>query len=304
MNKDTIYSENFKRWFGDWENDPQNSSKVVDKDGKPLPVEHGSVSRDSDGKCFKVFKVPCHTSGIMFTDSRSISSRFADNGRDPYVDARFCNFDKEFEKWSKKDTIEGLVEFLNVVMDEDAEIEYDDVHIRLYTDDRRCFSYLGKTKEEAYQNLYKKVQRIIQTRAYLENGKNGYIYKVFLNIRNPYVFDAQGDEFWRLSTEFNKQSHITVVDLVDYVKDTGRYDGVIIRNVRETPSRTSPSTNYIVFKPNQIKHALDNNGNFNADNDDITEGKRNVENNIKLNENKLRRIIQEAVRQSLLEIGF
>ena len=37
-----IHSENFKKFFGDWEKDPENASKVVDKDGKPLEVYHGT----------------------------------------------------------------------------------------------------------------------------------------------------------------------------------------------------------------------------------------------------------------------
>lgn len=32
----------FKKWFGDWENDPENASKVVDKNGEPLVVYHGT----------------------------------------------------------------------------------------------------------------------------------------------------------------------------------------------------------------------------------------------------------------------
>ena len=32
----------FKAWFGDWENDPENASKVVDENGEPLVVYHGS----------------------------------------------------------------------------------------------------------------------------------------------------------------------------------------------------------------------------------------------------------------------
>jgi hypothetical protein len=32
----------FKNWFGDWENDPKNASKVVDENGEPLVVYHGS----------------------------------------------------------------------------------------------------------------------------------------------------------------------------------------------------------------------------------------------------------------------
>ncbi|MBO7645885.1 MAG: hypothetical protein J6S52_02620, partial [Prevotella sp.] len=37
-----IKSKQFKDWFGDWEKDPEHASKMVDKDGKPLVVYHGS----------------------------------------------------------------------------------------------------------------------------------------------------------------------------------------------------------------------------------------------------------------------
>lgn len=30
----------FKRWFGDWENDPQNASKILDENGEPMVVYH------------------------------------------------------------------------------------------------------------------------------------------------------------------------------------------------------------------------------------------------------------------------
>lgn len=36
----------FKKWFGDFENDPENSSKVVDENGEPLVVFHGSKKSD------------------------------------------------------------------------------------------------------------------------------------------------------------------------------------------------------------------------------------------------------------------
>ena len=40
----------FKKWFGDWENDAENASKVVDENGEPLVVYHGT------NKDFNVFK--------------------------------------------------------------------------------------------------------------------------------------------------------------------------------------------------------------------------------------------------------
>lgn len=35
-----VRTKAFKKWFGDWENDPKNASKVVDENGEPLVVYH------------------------------------------------------------------------------------------------------------------------------------------------------------------------------------------------------------------------------------------------------------------------
>lgn len=40
--KAKVYTNSFKAWFGDWVNDPNNSSKVVDENGEPLIVYHGT----------------------------------------------------------------------------------------------------------------------------------------------------------------------------------------------------------------------------------------------------------------------
>ena len=45
-----VRTPQFKEWFGDWETDPANASKVVDENGEPLVVYHGT---DAD---FSVFK--------------------------------------------------------------------------------------------------------------------------------------------------------------------------------------------------------------------------------------------------------
>lgn len=37
-----VRTPEFKAWFGDWENDSKNSSKVVDENGEPLVVYHGT----------------------------------------------------------------------------------------------------------------------------------------------------------------------------------------------------------------------------------------------------------------------
>lgn len=37
-----VRTPSFKRWFGDWESDPENASKILDENGEPLKVYHGS----------------------------------------------------------------------------------------------------------------------------------------------------------------------------------------------------------------------------------------------------------------------
>ena len=45
-----VRTKAFKDWFGDWENDPKNASKVVDENGEPLVVYH------STNKIFNTYK--------------------------------------------------------------------------------------------------------------------------------------------------------------------------------------------------------------------------------------------------------
>ena len=38
-----VRTKAFKEWFGDWENDPTNASKVVDENGEPLVTWHSTL---------------------------------------------------------------------------------------------------------------------------------------------------------------------------------------------------------------------------------------------------------------------
>jgi hypothetical protein len=40
-----VRTKAFKNWFGDWEKDPKNASKIIDKNGEPLVVYHGTNSK-------------------------------------------------------------------------------------------------------------------------------------------------------------------------------------------------------------------------------------------------------------------
>lgn len=82
QNEEAKYSLNqvgtdaFKNWFGDWQNDPENASKVVNEDGTPKVVYHGTARADRVGWEFRPDRA---TSGPMafFTDSEEIANNYA-----------------------------------------------------------------------------------------------------------------------------------------------------------------------------------------------------------------------------------
>jgi hypothetical protein len=71
----------FKGWFGDWKVDPTTASKVVDSDGKPMVVFHGTQRADRVGDRFRKSRA---TSGPMafFTNDPAIASSYSTNKRD------------------------------------------------------------------------------------------------------------------------------------------------------------------------------------------------------------------------------
>ncbi len=70
-------TEAFKAWFGDWQNDPENSSKCVDENGEPKIVYRGSKNANS-----YVFHTRYDNAGYWFTDNRNIAEHYARRGAD------------------------------------------------------------------------------------------------------------------------------------------------------------------------------------------------------------------------------
>ncbi len=78
---DVTQSRQFIRWFGDWQNKPKRASKVVDKDGKPLVVYHGTSNGgftvfDAYGGKFGLFG-----NGLYFTEDKSVAESYTEKGK-------------------------------------------------------------------------------------------------------------------------------------------------------------------------------------------------------------------------------
>jgi hypothetical protein len=98
-----IHTIEFKNWFGDWENDIENSSKVVDKNGTPLIVYHGS---NSIIDVFDTQKI--HASGEQVYKFTTNKEAAADYGK--YVYQCFLNINnKKIGHWSAPH--KGMAEF-------------------------------------------------------------------------------------------------------------------------------------------------------------------------------------------------
>jgi len=73
-----VRTPEFKRWFGDWENDPESASKVLDENGEPLVVYHGT---DAEFWAFDPQKIGGKTDagwlgrGFYFTSDTKATSR-------------------------------------------------------------------------------------------------------------------------------------------------------------------------------------------------------------------------------------
>jgi GNAT superfamily N-acetyltransferase len=179
-----VRSPEFKAWFGDWENDAENASKVVDSNGEPMVVYHGTTMGD------------------------------------------FNNF-------------------------------------------KSYINFFAKDK-----NIAKNQYSTINSQGQFTNRSK--VYEVFLNLRNPYKFDAKNKDYSELRHKFKGEVYDVLDDLSKEIKDNynTKYDGLIILNIDEeqmfgTFGKKAITDDFISFEPEQIKLADGSNTTFDGNNPDI-----------------------------------
>jgi hypothetical protein len=255
-----VRTPEFKKWFGDWENDPKNASKVVDENGEPKVVYHGSMNQFDEFKKEELGKATGSESsmlGFYFSDNKEVSETYISpsmNQLDPNLDG----LQSALDKMTKKQLGQFNVDVLNYYdnsdsygdTDEDLEYFRDDLFTTVRIDSE---GYLFDS-----QRYLEKAEKFIRSnnidpdfRAYPE----GYIYPTFINIRNPYIKDYKGD-LWEYTPEFDNISKNNDGAILENTLDsvpTDERDGGIESNV------------FIVFEPNQIKSATENVGTFSAE---------------------------------------
>ena len=245
-----VRTKEFKEWFGDWENDPENASKVVDENGEPLVVYHGT-SRRLNNNSFN--------SGFIFASNNDIISAgygFQRKGFSVGIDYALSNFaGKDINSF--RNYIDNLIKGL------ETEIELGE-----------NMPFYQEGDLDANKNLIKELKKAkqeIKNRDIFKELKFN-IFNLFQNVKNPLIVDAKG-KYWH-SIEFEETTKNTN-EIAKIAKDRG-YDGLIITNVIDKGAEVSKNgeyaevaNDYIVFNPNQVKSATDNIGTFSRTNDRI-----------------------------------
>lgn len=127
-----VRTKAFKDWFGDWENDPENASKVVDENGEPKVVYHGSRSKSR----INVFE-EMYEKGTFFSTSKNVGSIYSSNNPDnlysAFINAKnpliVDNKGKDWNKIDAEDLIEAAEKMFNITKEEFLESLGEDRYI-------------------------------------------------------------------------------------------------------------------------------------------------------------------------------
>lgn len=239
---DDTTAENFAKWFGD--------SKVVDADGNPLVVYHGT------SESFDQFDT-----SISLTDGRDRAAFFSDT---PEVAATYADHQVLSEKQRISETERALA---------DLEREYDRLLGEFPPERENAFIHYtnqavdsGQITREEYQNLHALWDRHQELDSYTldeiqdyEAQKKPQMKAVYLSLKNPKIIDANG----------MGSSYIVPNALQDV--DRKKHDGIIFRNIVDTGDGTdTESTVFAVFNSTGIKSATGNSGTFDPKDPNIT----------------------------------
>lgn len=239
-----VRTKEFKDWFGDWQNDPKNASKVVDENGEPRIVYHGSKS---------IFNV--------FNSSESESRQYLSKQIKPTnffsSDETVANFFAVTENQSLASQISKSIDIiLDAFTGED--VDKDVLDDEIWTE---AAKETGKSKEFVKDFWENKVPSEYKTNDEFGTSKmedpniDKYKYNVFLNMKSPIILDAEGERADRF-IEANKEV-------------LNNNDEIIIINIDETVGDKHTATDYLVRNPNQIKSAGGENKTFSKTNNNI-----------------------------------
>lgn len=191
-------TDEFKAWFGDWENDPDNASKALDDNGEPLVLAHGSPNQFTVFDTDRFSTESAVGAGIYTsTSSDDVATNYAGGGAD--LDNKIGHLKEMLENGSYNGR------YGNIDEDElEAAIDDEDYANEL------AIRALSEGEEETYE--------------------------LFINIKKPFELDPESNDF--ISAEYDSEHYMELareeVDRDDY-DDEDEYEDALSDRASELP---------------------------------------------------------------------
>lgn len=277
-------TKSFKDWFGDWENDPANASKVVDENGEPMVVYHATTSEftafEMGHKKKPLQSYMRDTSlkiGHWFSPKREWAEGFAKRAEENFggkgvIMEVFLNIrnPKTYTKDTRltRDASErdDLVAKANAIRDKwkgsklkafnalnECILEPDIMVDAIINDADTLGIKLRDLNDSKMEELKKDL---------LDYGRIVWEYK----INRGYDFSILDNE-----EPYDQLKYDVKKGYEQYITNTKSdgFDGVLVKQTAYDPYVGKYNDQYVAFDPNQIKSATDNTGSFDPTDPDI-----------------------------------
>ena len=271
----------FKKWFGDWENAPNEASKVVDENGKPLIVYHGRPAK------YNYRPIVKNSESIKIYDkkARDIWNEYGEATKDIFN----IPWEKRFNDKKMNDMVDNAVYVRDEKMRALGKRPEALKITKIKNNDINIFdkSMLGS---KTYGNASDKDFAATSLVGFWHNsgrmsrkvGPKNSPYDTdmanYVNIKNPLEYSSMqelADDLGGVigNRETRDSARRKVFKWVQE-KQKERYDGIIV------PDTEFGGVSYVPFESSQIKSATENSGAFNPANPDIRYSKGKPEQGI------------------------
>lgn len=268
-----VESKYFKKWFGD--------SKVVDKDGKPLVVYHGTLSnfnvfdREKGGQSNSIAKI-----GYWFSPEESFARGFANDiwygeQKEPIVMQVYLSM-KNPKVYKKRNVTEEEENIARAKVEE-LEKKVRDIN-------------------SEYNRIVRETGSFAKANEHKEKSK--HLFDELKQARNELAELRYSDPYQQLKTDIHKmdggnaetantgglgmglKNKDTLEKFVSKLKSEG-YDGIIVQGTEYDKEFAEDATNnqYVAFDAEQIK-SVNNQGTFDANNPNIYYQEETPDNNL------------------------
>ena len=244
-------SQQFKRWFGDWQNDPANASKVVNEDGTPKVLYH-QTSAD-----FTIFEPRHEGAGTRDQDTPfGIFMKSSDRNIGVKGEKQMALYARIVNPLRVTDRADLMYQLKKI----SPEYEKVSAELRSLNDE---YQQKYDDAEEAFRDYITK---------WRQKNPNASRTAIYDDAAFNEVYEAEDNVLDEWEAEARKVELRSKEAITRDLEKQG-YDGVIIQTDKGSFGRSTDA--YIALRPEQVKSATDNVGTFDKSNPDIRYSDRN-----------------------------